>query len=60
MAKLVSVGSEFQNQMSNVRAFVNGTDAEFQQLSDTAESLGASTSFSAAQAAAAMTEMGND
>jgi TP901 family phage tail tape measure protein len=58
MAKLVSVGSEFQNQMSNVRAFVNGTDAEFQQLSDTAESLGASTSFSAAQAAAAMTEMG--
>jgi TP901 family phage tail tape measure protein len=58
MVKLVSVGSEFQSQMSNVRAFVNGTDAEFQKLSDTAESLGASTSFSASQAAAAMTEMG--
>lgn len=58
MAKVVSVGSEFQKEISNVKAFVTGTAEQHQQLSDTAESLGASTAFTAAQAAQAMTEMG--
>jgi TP901 family phage tail tape measure protein len=57
-SKLVTIGAGFQKQMSNVKAFVSATDAELQQLSDTAEGLGASTAFTAAQAAAAMTEMG--
>lgn len=58
MAKLVSVGSEFQREMSNVAAFVTATDTELQKLSDTAESLGATTAFTAANAANAMSEMG--
>ena len=58
MAKIVSVGAEFERQMSNVRAFVAGTDSQFQQLSDTAERLGATTAFTASDAASAMAEMG--
>ena len=58
MAKVVSVGAEFERQMSNVRAFVSGTDSQFQQLSDTAERLGATTAFTASDAASAMAEMG--
>ena len=58
MAKIVSVGAEFEKQMSNVRAFVAGTDSQFQQLSDTAEKLGATTAFTASDAASAMAEMG--
>lgn len=57
MAKVVSVGSEFQKEISNVKAFVTGTAEQHQQLSDTAESLGESTAFTASQAAQAMTEM---
>ena len=44
--------------MSNVSAFVTTTDSELQKLSDTAESLGATTAFTAADAAKAMSEMG--
>jgi TP901 family phage tail tape measure protein len=58
MAKVVSVGAEFERQMSNVRAFVSGTDSQFQQLSDTAERLVATTAFTASDAASAMAEMG--
>ena len=58
MAKIISVGAEFERQMSNVRAFVAGTDSQFQQLSDTAERLGATTAFTASDAASAMAEMG--
>ena len=58
MAKIVSVGAEFERQMSNVRAFVAGTYSQFQQLSDTAERLGATTAFTASDAASAMAEMG--
>lgn len=58
LAKAVSIGSEFQREMSNVQAFVGGTAQDFQKLSDLAESLGASTAFTASQAAQAMAEMG--
>jgi hypothetical protein len=40
IAKLIRVGSEFQSEMSNVKAFVKGTESELQKLSDTAEGLG--------------------
>jgi TP901 family phage tail tape measure protein len=58
IAKLIRVGSEFQSEMSNVKAFVKGTESELQKLSDTAEGLGASTAFTASDAAKAMAEMG--
>lgn len=58
ITKLIRVGSEFQSEMSNVKAFVKGTESELQKLSDTAEGLGASTAFTASDAAKAMAEMG--
>jgi TP901 family phage tail tape measure protein len=58
MAKVVSVGAEFQKQMSNVNAAVTTTGDQFKQMSDLAESLGAATAFTAGNAAEAMTELG--
>lgn len=50
-----SVGTEFQKNMSQVGALANASDGDLQRLTDTARQLGASTAFSASEAAEAMT-----
>lgn len=51
----VSAGADFEQQMAKVLALTGATDAQFKQLNDTAKQLGATTQFSASQAAEAMT-----
>lgn len=53
----VAMASDFEKSMSNVKAISQATDTQFQELKDTALSLGASTAFSAGEVADAMTEM---
>lgn len=56
-AAAVKVATDFEKQMSSVKAITNATGDEFMALRDTAIELGASTSFSASEVAEAMTEM---
>lgn len=53
----VKVATDFEKQMSSVKAISSATGKEFEALQETAINLGASTSFSASEVAAAMTEM---
>lgn len=53
----VKMTSDFDKQMSEVQAISQSTSSEFDALRDTAIELGGSTSFSASEVAAAMTEM---
>lgn len=53
-AAAVSVGNEFEAQMSRVQAISGATGDELEQLTDQAMELGAQTSFSASQAAEGM------
>jgi len=57
IAKVVSTGVSFEKQMSNVRAITQASDTDFAMLDATAQRLGATTVFSASQAAEAMTEL---
>ena len=50
----VKAGSDFEAQMSHVKAISGATGAEFEKLKDQAIQLGADTSFSASQAAEGM------
>lgn len=50
----VKVGSEFEAQMSRVKAISGATNSEFEKLNDLAIQLGAETSFSATEAAQGM------
>jgi TP901 family phage tail tape measure protein len=54
----INVGINFQKQMSAVGAATNATSKDFDLLKNQARELGATTSFSATQAAEAMTELG--
>ena len=53
-ADIYTTGSEFEAQMSNVKAISGATGSEFEQLEAQAKSLGATTAFSASEAAAGM------
>ena len=57
LKSIVGIGSNFSAQMSQVAAASNATKADFNRLSDAARELGATTQFSATQAAEAMTEL---
>lgn len=50
----IKVGSDFESQMSRVKAISGATGEEFEQLKEQAMQLGADTSFSASQAAEGM------
>lgn len=50
--------ADFDDQMRMVKAVSQSTEEEFQALSDKAKALGASTSFTAVEVAALMTELG--
>lgn len=52
--EVYQVGSEFQAQMSRVQSISEATDTELKELTQTAKDLGASSSFSASQAAEGM------
>lgn len=54
---IISIGSNFSAQMSQVAAASNASKEDFNKLSDAARQLGATTQFSATQAAEAMTEL---
>lgn len=53
-AAIMTVGDEFEAQMSRVQAIAGATGEELEQLTDLAIDLGAETSFSASQVAEAM------
>lgn len=53
-AAAIKVGSDFESQMSRVKAISGATGEEFEQLKEQAMQLGADTSFSASQAAEGM------
>ena len=53
----INTGMEFEAAMSQVAAISGATDAELQQLSDTAKHYGETTKFSASQAAEALNYM---
>lgn len=53
-AAAIKVGSDFESQMSRVKAISGATGEEFEQLKEQAMQLGADTSFSASQAADGM------
>jgi len=50
----VDIGSQFEKQMSRVKAISNATDSEFEALTEQAKELGAETAFSAQEAAEGM------
>ena len=50
----VAVGNKFESAMSRVKAISGATESEFEALTDQALDLGASTAFSASEAAAGM------
>lgn len=54
----VKLGMEFDSTMSEVKAITGSTNEEMLQLNETAKQLGATTSFSAKQAAEGMTFLG--
>lgn len=53
----VTVAASFESQMSKVKAISGATDTEFALLTSTAKQLGATTSFSASQAAEGMEKL---
>jgi TP901 family phage tail tape measure protein len=57
LTKTIQIGLPFQKQMSEVGAAANATGRDFEQLEAKARKLGATTSFSATQAAEGMTEL---
>lgn len=54
---IMAVGNKFEAQMSRVQAISGATQSEFEQLEEQAIQLGASTSFSATEAAQGMEEL---
>lgn len=54
VSNTIEVGKAFEKSMANVQAISGATDEELQLLSDTAKSFGASTQFSASEAADAL------
>lgn len=54
----VATFANFDDAMRMVKAVTQSTDEEFRKLTETAKQLGASTSFTAGQVAAMMTELG--
>lgn len=58
IASAISIGMEYEKTMSNVKAITGATGKEFEQLSDLARELGASTMFSATEAAEAISKLG--
>jgi TP901 family phage tail tape measure protein len=58
-SEIVSIFNDFETGMSGVRALTGATDEEFYLLKETAKELGASTSFSASQAALGMQNLGS-
>lgn len=52
--KMVQVGSEFENAMSRVKAVTNATNREFKMMQKEAERLGATTKYTATEAANAL------
>ena len=57
ISKAVTLGLAFEKQMSEVGAAANATGKDFETLENKARKLGATTSFSATQAAEGMTEL---
>lgn len=57
IGKAISLGTQFEKQMSEVGAAANATGVQFKELEKKARQLGATTSFSATQAAQGMTEL---
>ena len=57
LSKSITLGLAFEKQMSEVGAAANATGKDFDALSERARKLGATTSFSATQAAQGMTEL---
>lgn len=57
LTKTIQIGLPFQKQMSEVSAAANATGKDFEALEGKARKLGATTSFSATQAAEGMTEL---
>lgn len=57
LTKTIQIGLPFQKQMSEVSAAANATGRDFEALEGKARKLGATTSFSATQAAEGMTEL---
>ena len=55
--EVIETGSTFEKSMSNVQALSGATEEELQLLTDTAKEFGASTQFSASQAADALSYM---
>lgn len=55
---VISFGSTFEQRMSGVRAVTQATEGDFRSLVDQARDLGATTAFTATQAAEAMEELG--
>jgi TP901 family phage tail tape measure protein len=58
LSRVVGVGASFEAEMSQVRAATNSSLIDLQTLSTEARRLGASSTFSATEAAQAMTELG--
>jgi len=58
LALPVNTAMEFEAAMSKVKAITNSTDADMAKLTATARELGASTQYSASEAAAAMSYLG--
>ncbi|QWU17396.1 phage tail tape measure protein, TP901 family, core region [Paenibacillus sophorae] len=58
IAKAVQTAMQFEQAIQNVRAIIEPTSQDFEELRKTAISLGADTKFSASQAADAMAELG--
>ena len=58
LALPVSTAMDFEAAMSKVKAITNSTDEDMARLTQTARDLGASTQFSATEAAAAMSYLG--
>lgn len=54
LSKTITTAADFESAMSRVAALSGASDAELQKLTQTARDLGASTSFSASQAAEGM------
>jgi TP901 family phage tail tape measure protein len=54
LRSIITTGAKFEQTMSKVNVLLSATTAEFKSLSNTAKDLGASTQFSASQAAEGM------
>ena len=58
LASMISTAANFEQAMSKVKAITNSSNDDMARLTSTAQQLGASTQFSATQAAEAMTYLG--